>query len=100
MSWTYDAALSTNRDKVRLMIGDTDTNNQQLSDAEIAFFLTQEPRLEFAAAEACQALIAKYARYDSDLASSIVSRFRDLARDLRTRGQLGVMKPYAGGVSQ
>ena len=47
MAWTYDATLlsiSTSvgrRYSVRLIIGDTDTTDQQLQDEEIDFFLSQ-----------------------------------------------------------
>ena len=42
MSWSYDFnALSTPLNAVRLLIGDTDTTNQQMQNEEIAFFLLQ-----------------------------------------------------------
>jgi len=60
---TYDDNLSTDRDKVRFLIGDTDDDNQMLSDNEIAFLLTQEnSNLLLASASACEAIAAKFAR--------------------------------------
>jgi hypothetical protein len=100
MSWTFDATLSTDRDKVRLLIGDTDTNNQQLTDEAIAYLLEREPRVEFAAARACQVMEARYARYDSDQSGQIIARYRALAIELRKTGQMGVSQPYAGGISE
>lgn len=42
MTWSYNlASLSTPLYAVRLLIGDTDTTNQQLQDEEITFFLSQ-----------------------------------------------------------
>jgi hypothetical protein len=39
MTWSYDTSLSTDKDKVRLLIGDTDTTNQYISDEEIVAML-------------------------------------------------------------
>jgi len=40
MTWTYVDPSSGNRDKVRFLIGDTDTNDQHFSDEEISYLLT------------------------------------------------------------
>lgn len=40
MTFTYVDPSSGNRDKVRFLIGDTDTNDQHFSDEEIAYLLT------------------------------------------------------------
>lgn len=40
MSWSYDTSLSTNKDKVRIKIMDTDTTSQEFSDEEINAILT------------------------------------------------------------
>ncbi len=68
MAWTYGAdPTNSDRDAVRLLIGDTDTNDQQLQDSEIEYFLsaygsTGSGRVAPAAVDACDALVAKYAR--------------------------------------
>jgi len=60
---TYDDNLSTDRDKVRFLVGDTDDDNQMLSDNEITFLLTQEgDSFLLAAASGCEAIAAKFAR--------------------------------------
>ncbi len=41
MTWTYDATLATNRDKVRVLIGDYDSTNPLLSDEELCFLETE-----------------------------------------------------------
>jgi len=46
MTWTYGGApgtttSATRRDAVRLLVGDTDTTDQQITDEEIAFGLSQ-----------------------------------------------------------
>lgn len=108
MTWTYDTALTESRDKVRLLIGDTDTNDQQFSDEEIAFFVANEPSVYHAAAESCRALAAKYARKVDrtvgDLRLAAQQKFEhytELAAELlRKAGSSGGIVPYAGGVSQ
>ncbi len=37
MTWTNDSTISTNRDKVRVLIGDYDSTNPLLSDEELCF---------------------------------------------------------------
>ena len=68
MAWTYGAdPANSNRDAVRLHIGDTDTNDQQLQDSEIEYYLgifgtTGDGRVVPASIRCCEALAAKYAR--------------------------------------
>ena len=37
MAWTYSTALTADKDKVRFLIQDTDTDDQLLADEEIAY---------------------------------------------------------------
>ena len=63
MSWSYDATKTeVGLHWVRLRIGDTDTNDPQLSDEEILSLLAQSDRVT-AAYQAALLLSAKYARY-------------------------------------
>jgi len=89
---------------VRFLIGDTDTSDQQLSDEEIAYLLTEYSAARRAALEAARSLQAKYARLcdqrTGDISISYSQRrdsYAALVRDLQ-RGMLGT--PYAGGISQ
>lgn len=93
MAWTYSSALSTNRDRVRFLIGDTDTNDQQLQDSEIDWVLTQEGNVYLAAAKSCQALAAKYSRQaDSEVGDLAVKKsqrakaYFDLAKKYKAEG--------------
>lgn len=67
MTWTYgnDPANDTT-DEVRLLIGDTDTNDQLLSDEEIAYYLADFSSVKAAAAAAARAVSASFARQASD----------------------------------
>jgi hypothetical protein len=63
MTWTYDATLSTTRDKVRALLGDVDTTDQQVTDEVIALLLSEQgDNMYRAAAAAARACAAKYAR--------------------------------------
>ena len=60
---TYDDNLVNDRDKIRLMIGDTDDEFQMVTDNEIAFFLSENgDDLWLSAAMACDIIAAKFAR--------------------------------------
>jgi hypothetical protein len=67
MTWTYgndptaNADGSYNIDLVRLLIGDTDTNHQLLTDEELDFFISQQNNYYIAAAMAAETLVAKFA---------------------------------------
>lgn len=110
MSWSYDTSLATAKDKVRLLIGDTDTSDQQLSDEEVSAILTlNSSDIYSSAIFLAQNLAAKYSRLvDTSIDSFRVSysqlatKYNDLAGVLqRTKdnspGGLGV--PIVGGVS-
>lgn len=116
MTWTYNAsALGTSdRYKVRLLIGDTDSNRQQLQDEEIDWVLSEQSTVTYAAAACCDLLASKYAflvnTENSELRVSAAARhkhYMDLAKRLRENpGNLpggdgsGIVigTPYAGGV--
>jgi len=72
MAWTYGGDPSANnRDKVRFLIGDTDTTNQLLQAAEITFLFNEwNSNAYVAAAHACDALAAKFAA-KSDYSRSV-----------------------------
>lgn len=107
MAWTYDASLPSNRDKVRLLIGDTATADQQLQDAEVDFFYTLRANLYLAAADAAKAISAKYARQadTSNLSLSVsasqrAEAYRTLAGELAERSiSLGGSDAFAGGLT-
>jgi hypothetical protein len=96
-------AIETDRDKVRLLIGDTDSTDPILQDDEIAFFIesrtvldssggTVQVNVAAAAADACGAIAAEYARqYDFSTdgqnfrRAQRVGHFMALERELRNR---------------
>src|SRR5215467_5427047 len=64
MPWTYSKDPNqSSRDGVRFLLGDTDENDPQLSDAEIVFLLDQQGQdIYLAASLGAQGLAAKYGR--------------------------------------
>lgn len=68
MTWFYGNSPSTStddgrRDSVRVLIGDTDSSDQQITDEEILFALTENSKnVYFAAAQSARMIASKYAR--------------------------------------
>lgn len=81
MTWTYDgtpgnATAGERRDSVRFLVGDTDTNDQQVMDEEITFALLEASENPYgAAAIAARAIAAKYARLVTTDAEGLSQEF-------------------------
>lgn len=72
MTWSYSGnPASSNLDKVRFLVGDTDTNNQLLRDAEINWLLSEwNNNVYVAAAHAAYSLSAEFSG-KSDFSRSV-----------------------------
>lgn len=114
MTWTYDnnpgtADAAQRRDAVRLLVGDNDQTDQQTSDEEIAFNLSEQgDNVYEAAALTAWQLSGKYSRqadlsYDSvkESLSQKSKQYLELATRLERRADKssGMGVPSAGGVS-
>jgi hypothetical protein len=109
MSWTYNENLTTSTDRVRWLVGDTNTDDQLVQDEEIAFALSEDASVYAAGATVARAIAAKFARLPSTSIDGLsislrerVEHYNALADDLETKagraaGGLGV--PFVGGVS-
>ena len=62
MTWTFSDSIATDKDKVRLRIGDTDTDDQLLSDETLDALLAIRADVVLCAIDACRAILAKLAR--------------------------------------
>ena len=114
MAWSYDEGNLNTDDTlgrlnaVRLLIGDTDTNDQQVQDEEIVFGLAQANNNVYSAgAWVCRTLAAKYSRnVDSEIsgalkesASQLQDHYNSLADNLEYQGsKLGGLGIAAGGI--
>jgi hypothetical protein len=116
MSWSYSGdPTSSPKDEVRFLVGDTNTLDQQLQDAEIMYALTLvyppptpiPPNGNYIpAAYCCDALMSKYARMIDkgvgDLRisySNRIKQYQELAARLRMRATLAHVPMFAGGTS-
>jgi len=106
MTWTYTSPLSGDRDRVRTYIGDTDTNDQLLSDEQIIYALDEEATVRAASALAAEWIAALFSRKADksvgDLSISYSQRaaqYMALAARLRGRSARVVL-PYFGGISK
>lgn len=117
MAWSYDETdLDTTTaagrlNVVRLLVGDTDTTDQQLQDEEITFALSENgDNVYFAAAWASRTIGNKYSRQvDIDLDGQLAVKYSDLAKNYlklaenleyqgkKSGARLGVA---AGGISR
>lgn len=109
MTWTYSGDPSTSaKDAVRFRIGDTDADDQQISDEEISWLLTEEGSNIYAAsAQACDGIAAKYARLVDQSAGELSVKFSqrqthytNLAAQFRAKNAKSAPIPFAGGISK
>jgi len=110
MTASYDPTLPTDRDKVRLLIGDTDTASPKFQDSEIDAILVAQPNTYYASAQLLDSLAAKYATTVSinvdgfsTSGSDIAKAYRDMAARYRAQAPLagagGLAVPFVGGIS-
>lgn len=88
MTTTYD--ITTTVGKIRLKIGDKDTDDAFFTDEELTLFYTQEGDIDLAAAAALESWAASYATNpdnesmgDYSYAQSVTKKMLDLAAKLR-----------------
>jgi hypothetical protein len=95
MTWTYVGPATSDRDKVRFLIQDVETTRQLMSDEEIAWLISEWGDVYEAAANAAEALAAKftgkadYSKSVGDLSlnetfSSQSAGFKELAKNIRS----------------
>lgn len=108
MTWTYASDFTAAKDRVRVLIGDTDITDPLITDEEIALYTTglmAQANDYLAAASVCDAIAAKMSRRaDMSTGGSSVSlsqqtaAYERKARELRRRSATQT-SPYVGGVS-
>lgn len=105
---TYTSPANSAADAVRFLIGDTDTSDALLQDAEISWLLSENGNNTYsAAAHACETIAAKFSRLADtqvdDVRVSLSQRakgYRSLAVELRGRIALTGAIPFCGGISE
>ena len=104
MTWTYgNDPENSERDAVRLLVGDTNTNDQLVTDEEVQYALSQSRTVPGAAAFTCRAIAAIFARdVDLDMSgasyseSQRVEHYRDLADRL---DRMAMTSPLRSGAA-
>ena len=95
MAFSYTSGSTADRDRVRLEIGDTDSDRALFEDAELDDFLSQEgDSVMGSAARACEVLAVRFARdysFSADGGSfqknQVTLMYQKLARRLRNRAR-------------
>lgn len=107
MAFTYSSdPAASDRDYVRFRVGDTDSTDQQLADAEVDAMLAEKGNKLTAAAFCARAIAAKYARLVTQAVgdlrmdySDLAKQYNELAQQLSSEASIAVATPYAGGIS-
>ena len=109
MAFSYTAGSTADRDRVRLEIGDTDSDRALFQDAELDDFISQEGNsILGSAARACETLAVRFARdftFSADGASfqkgSVTQMYMNQAKRLRRqdRAMTTVMPRRVDGYS-
>lgn len=108
MTWTYSGNPSTSDvDAIRFVIGDTDTNDQLISNEEIQYMIDTYGASRHAASESCRAIAAKFARLMDrsigGLSADFSAKYRqylELADKLEASEELVPVGPFISGFSR
>ena len=106
MTWTYDTALTTTKDQIRLETADTDTTAQLLQDEEIVYLMGLEQNFWGASARCCEVISRNFLRKaDVRLGRSLMlaysvmaKQYGDMATAFRKRAN-ATNAPWTGGTS-
>lgn len=106
MTWSYDDSLPTDRDKVRFRIGDTDSEEELLSNETLDALLAIRNDVVLASIDAVQAILAKFAREIDRQAlglggprSQKTTHYENLLKVLRAEADKGSTGVFYGGAT-
>lgn len=107
MAWSYINPAANNKDKVRFLVGDTDSTDQLVTDEEITWAL-EGSTIYSAASTIAQSISAKFSRLaDKDVDdlsikySQIAKAYMDKAISLKKLdNEKSFASPYLGGISK
>ena len=108
MTWTYSGdPSSSTRDAVRFLIGDTDTNDQLISNEEINYFVVEFNNARRSASEAARSIAAKFARLMNrsigGLSADFSAKYRqylELADNLIAKEEMRPVSLYISGYTK
>lgn len=109
MSWSYSVTdlATSQKDQVRFLIGDTDSQDPQFQDEELNFALLIRGSVFGAAAEACLSLSSKLSRKADTTTGELRTLYSSQARAYAARAgayevksaEIGGSLPFVGGIS-
>lgn len=101
MAWTYSGdPANSDRDAVRFLVQDTDTNDQLVTDEEIDWLLSQTSGVYSAATEAAKAIAASFARLaDTDIESVSVKYSQKQKQYLQLSARLEIKATSGAGLA-
>ncbi len=86
MAWTYSGdPANSDLDQVRFLVGDTDTSDQLLLDAEIAWAITDQSTLLLAAALCLRTLANKFSKMVTRKVGDVSTSCSDMAKAFAAR---------------
>lgn len=95
MTYSYSEAFTTNKDKIRLRIGDTVESNgprpdrRNFSDEELTFVLSEETTVNASVAHCFEILANEWTAYDLSEKNDLIGfDAKGLAEDYRKQAQL------------
>jgi len=104
MAYTYTDPSTIDKDKIRLLVGDTDESDFYLHDGEITWLLTDNGTINATASEACKAIAAKLARKVSQNVGGVAlqaqqrfEHYMQLADEYTANQASDAVSPYLGG---
>ena len=109
VTWSYDSSTvgTDDKDKVRLLIGDTDEDDQQFQDEEIVVLITMEGNIFSTAELCCFSLAARYSKLVDKTVGELRLRlsqrataYATRAKEIKAHGVLNSAIPFSGGIGQ
>ena len=88
MSFVYTDPGTSEKDHVRLLVGDTDEKSALLSDEEIEFFIAEAGNVYWAASSACEAMAASVAREVSNSLEGASAQLSDQYQNLKEQARM------------
>ena len=109
MTWSYSTSdlLTSPKDQVRFLVGDTNANDEQLQNEEILFSLNVRASIWGAAATCCESSSASLSRRADTTTGELRTMYSNLSRAYHARAaqyeqksaEMGGALPFVGGIS-
>ncbi len=109
MTWSYSTTelMTSPKDQVRFLTGDTNANDEQLQNEEILFALSIRASIWGAAATCCESISANLSRKADTTTGELRTLYSGLSRAYHARSmayetksvEMGGALPFVGGIS-